>query len=81
MQVFVGGCRQRMNPRPRCGSSGSQAVAGHVALVAELDGPLARDCACVTHGDRLISSERPRRPAMMKTAPKLLSRAIVFALR
>src|SRR2546423_7060547 len=37
--------------------------------------------APVTHGERFTSAKRPSSPAMKKTAPKILSRAIVFALR
>ena len=58
------------------------AVAGDVALVAELNRLLARDVrASVIHGERFTSAKRPSRPAMKKTAPKMLTRAIVFALR
>src|ERR1043166_3736665 len=37
--------------------------------------------APVTHGERFTSAKRPSRPAMKKTAPKMLTREIVFALR
>src|SRR6266540_5031877 len=37
--------------------------------------------ACVTHGDRFTSANNPRRLATKKTAPKMLTRAIVLALR
>jgi hypothetical protein len=37
--------------------------------------------ASVTQGERLISSKRPRRPATMKTAPKMLTRESVLAER
>src|SRR5262245_50650920 len=38
-------------------------------------------CACVTHGDRLMAAVSQRRPPTKKSAPKMLTRAIVFALR
>src|SRR3954465_2507421 len=37
--------------------------------------------APVIHGDRFTSAKRPSRPAMKNTAPKMLTRAIVLALR
>src|SRR2546423_4930771 len=37
--------------------------------------------AQVDHGERFISAKRSSSPAMKKTAPKILSRAIVYALR
>src|SRR6516162_4329832 len=38
-------------------------------------------CACVTHDDRLILSNRPRSAATAKIAPKILTFEIVLVLR
>jgi hypothetical protein len=56
------------------------AVAADVPLVTERDGLFTRDAGAGRPG-RLTCAARNREPARTKIAPKMLTRAIVFALR
>ena len=82
MQVLVGGMPANARVLDRgVAVAAVDAVAGDVALVAELDRLLARD-ARLGHPRRPIDLvDRPSRPATTNTAPKILTREIVFALR
>jgi hypothetical protein len=63
------------------GNSGNDAVAGDMTFVAELDGLFARDVGLCHQGDRLTAATSSSKPPMKKTAPKMLTRAIVLVLR
>ena len=83
MQVLVGGMPANARVLDRgVAVAAVDAVAADVALVAELDRLLARDVRLGDPGRPIHLRDEPQqRQPTKNTAPKMLTRAIVFVLR